>query len=345
MNTKNNENIDFADEKEHIAAVRAEAKRSFSLTGIALTVILVITTALQYLLAVAVRHFTKTGSAFAASSWCTWLITFIPMYLIAVPVGLLIFKKIPAEKLERDKPGAKDFISALLACLPVMYAGNIIGTLLSFLLSGGTAENGITSYAMDTNPLKIVVMVFLAPIIEEYIFRKQIIDRTVKFGEKTAIIFSGITFGLFHQNFFQFFYAFGIGVIFAYVYIHTGNIRYTMIMHGIINFLGGVAAPFVISLLDLDALNGISSVGDEAEAMKIMKDILPGLAIYFTYAFMLFALSVAGLVILILRLRRLSFDRYPERLQKGERFRTIYLNAGIIIFVILCTMSFVLALL
>lgn len=59
---KNNENIDFADEKEHIAAVRAEAKRSFSLTGIALTVILVITTALQYLLAVAVRHFTKTAA-------------------------------------------------------------------------------------------------------------------------------------------------------------------------------------------------------------------------------------------------------------------------------------------
>lgn len=31
MNTKNNENIDFADEKEHIAAVRAEPKGHFLL--------------------------------------------------------------------------------------------------------------------------------------------------------------------------------------------------------------------------------------------------------------------------------------------------------------------------
>ena len=37
------------------------------------------------------------------------------------------------------------------------------------------------------------------------------------YGDKVAIITTAIMFGLFHANFSQFFYAVGLGVIFAYV--------------------------------------------------------------------------------------------------------------------------------
>ena len=38
-------------------------------------------------------------------------------------------------------------------------------------------------------------------------------DRLLGYGQKTAIIISGIMFGMAHGNFSQFFYAFGIGIL------------------------------------------------------------------------------------------------------------------------------------
>ena len=51
-------------------------------------------------------------------------------------------------------------------------------------------------------------MVICAPILEEYIFRKLIVDRTVKYGQGVAVVLSGLMFGLFHGNLNQFAYAF-----------------------------------------------------------------------------------------------------------------------------------------
>ena len=68
-------------------------------------------------------------------------------------------------------------------------------------------------------------------ILEEFIFRKMVIDRIWQYGEKIAVVTSALIFALFHINLFQFFYALGIGLIFAYVYLRTGKLRYTIIMH------------------------------------------------------------------------------------------------------------------
>lgn len=47
-------------------------------------------------------------------------------------------------------------------------------------------------------------------------------------------------FGMAHGNFSQFFYAFGIGILWAYVYAKTGKVRYTIGFHMLFNLLGGV---------------------------------------------------------------------------------------------------------
>ena len=49
--------------------------------------------------------------------------------------------------------------------------------------------------------------VVLAPVMEELIFRKVLIDRTIVYGDKAAVVLSGLLFGVFHGNFHQFFYA------------------------------------------------------------------------------------------------------------------------------------------
>lgn len=88
--------------------------------------------------------------------------------------------------------------------------------------------------------LNIAMVVFAAPIVEELLYRKMLIDRIAAYGDGVSVVVSGLLFGLAHGNFSQFFYAFGLGALFAYVYIKTGHIGYTIGFHMFFNLIGGV---------------------------------------------------------------------------------------------------------
>lgn len=315
-------------------------KKIFSRIGVALCVIFLVSTVMQVVWVYGLGQLPGIGAWLTESSWGMWLGTFVPMYLIGVPVGLLIFKGIPGEAPQENKLGVGDFFVYLLISFFLMYAGNIIGNTLSAILSGGQAENALLDYAMDTNPLKVLVMVILAPLVEEYIFRKVIIDKTRRYGEKMAVFFSALTFGLFHMNLFQFFYAFALGWLLAYVYLRTGRLRYTALLHGIINFQGAVIAPAVLSLLDLEAMMNINP----ATAPEELLQILPGLLVYLLYAMALMGLSVVGLVVLILKCRKLEWREAQLQLSGDSLVKTVYGNAGMIAFAVLSLIFIILAL-
>ncbi|HPX70141.1 MAG TPA: type II CAAX endopeptidase family protein [Bacillota bacterium] len=309
-----------------------QAKKSFSRMGFALLAIAGVTIILQIALMALLKP----------EGWLMWLSTFAPLYLAGVPVGLLIINKLPVSPRESIDLGAKNFFLLMLMCFPMMYVGNIVGTLLSLLLSGGSSQNALETFAFDSNSLlKILFLVVLAPVIEEFLFRKQIIDRCVQYGEKTAILFSALTFGLFHMNLYQFFYAFGLGLVFGYVYVRTRRVRYSIIMHMIVNFMGSVIAPALISFVGEDAFNQLSSGQMEMDALM---GLLPKLAGFALYLFALFALSVAGLIVLITYAPRLVFARTVEEIPKVYRFNTVYGNPGVILFTLLCIIVCILTL-
>ena len=301
------------------------AKRSFSGIGAALTVVGTVTVVLQLLAAALLA-----GSGALSSSWLMWIVSFVPLYVVAIPIGLLLFKKIPARPIRENRLGAGKFFLFLIMCFPMMYGGNVIGSILSLLLSGGSAQNEILNYALDTNPVKIVVIVALAPVLEEYVFRRQIIDRSAKYGEKLSILFSALVFGLFHMNLYQFFYAFGIGLILGYVYVRTGRIRYTVALHMILNFLGGVATPWLLSALNPDVLT------DGTAGMLEMVQMLPGMLAFLAYAAVMFGLAVAGLVLLIVKRGDRTFLPAEEELPEKGRMKAALLNPGVLAYVAVC---------
>ena len=177
----------------------------------------------------------------------------------------------------------------------------------------------------------------LAPFLEELIFRKQIIDRLGKYGEKTAIFFSGITFGLFHMNLFQFFYAFGLGVIFAYVYTRTRMLRYSVIMHMIINFMGAVIAPAIVRLSE-------SIMTVDPEAIDQFTKELPAMIITMLYSMSLIGLCIAGLVTMIIRWKKRVILPASHELLSGTVGKYAYGNFGMILFILFCLIMIVLAL-
>lgn len=315
------------------------AKKTFSRIGFSLSALTILGTLLQGI----VIYLLSCNGLLENSTWF-WLGTFLPLYLAAMPCCVAMLRKLPAEAPEEHNLGTGNAVTFFLIGCFLMYAGNLIGTTLSTLLSGGTAENAVADLAMDSNPLKILFAVILAPILEEFLFRKQIIDRTRRYGEKTAALLSALTFGLLHQNLFQFFYAFGLGLVFAYIYLRTGRLRYTIIYHGIINFMGSVLAPWILSLYDLEAVAAMDPNAPAEELLALYADILPGLLIVCGYALVLMGLSIAGLVLFIIKVRRLIWKEGSAQLPRGTAAKTVYANAGMVVYILLCLLMIILTL-
>ena len=283
------------------------ARKTFSRIGLALCAILVIATVLQLFWFGVPTIIWGENNWAASSSWGMWIGTFAPLYLIAIPVGLLVLRKLPAQAPEKSKLGLDRFLMFLPICFCLMHGGNLIGNVLSSLLSGGNAENAILDYAMDTNPLKVLVMVVLAPLLEEYVCRKQIIDRTRQYGEKTAVVLSAVVFGL-------------------------------------LNFMGSVVAPWILSLVNPDALAGADPSASPEQVMALMREVLPGLLLMLLYSLFLLGMSIAGLVLLVVRSKRVIWKDSPEQLPQGTAVKTVYLNVGMILYILICVATTVLTL-
>ncbi len=266
---------------------------------------------------------------------CLLLASSGPLYLVAMPLSMLVFMRVPAISTRQFamKPG--EFIPLFIICIPVMYLGNIIGMVLSAGITDGQATNRINDLVLGGNEWVNALFVgLLAPICEEWLFRKQIISRLRRYGEKTAIVFSALAFALFHMNLFQFFYAFGLGLIFGYVYTRTSRLRYSVLMHMLINLNGSVLAPLMLKQIDPRILSGTIS---EAEIMSMVQggSGMLGLSIMMLYGMVMLGLLIAGIVLLIVKRRNWEFYLAPEELPTGLKVRTTYGNPGVVIYILL----------
>ena len=322
--------------EERISPLRS-VRKSFSVVGYAFALLIAVATTVK--LAFLTLPEVMGWDGLTEQSWWTWVCASAPMYLFAFPACFLMLRILPGQAPEQRKLSLKQFLTLIPICFCMMYAGNLIGTFLSMLLSGGNAVNALNDYAMDDSPLKILVMVILAPLLEELICRKLLIDRIACYGEKLSVLMSGLIFGLLHQNLFQFFYAFALGSLFGYVYIRTGRLRYSVILHTGINFLGAVVAPAVLSLLNMDAIN---EVAEGTVSVELLLEILPGYTVLMTYATILLGVSVFGLVLLILKLRHLTWKETQFAFK--PTLKASILNVGMIVYSVVCLLMIVLAL-
>lgn len=313
-----------------------QTRRDFSRIGASLCLMVVIWYALATVLEGAL--YAAVGGKGEAPNWVTYVGSGVPLYLIAMPIAVMLMGKstvIETRKFDM-KPGL--FFKLLLMCLPMMWAGSVFGSMLSMVLSNGEATDRVADLAMQTNIWNVVFLVIVGPIFEEWLFRKQLIDHTRKYGEKTAILLSGLAFGLFHMNLFQFFYAFLLGVMFGYIYMRTSKLRYSTAMHMIINFNGGVLAPWILTRVDLDQLDKVSQAaenGNVAAMEQWASQNATGLAIMLVYFLLYGAMVLVGFVLLIRNFRKAEFYTAPEELPRGVRAQTVYGNVGMVTFIVL----------
>ena len=258
------------------------------------------------------------------SGSAVWLLNFIPMYAVGLPLGLLAIRNFKPDRLEQKPLGIWNFFKVFTVSLAFMYAGNIIGNLITSFIGNATGQE----VSFDVGDLitggdKIWIMIFvviIGPIVEEFVFRKLMIDRLSKYGMSLAVVFSSVAFGLFHGNLNQFFYATALGLIFGYVYVKTGRLRYTIALHMLVNFLGSMVATFFLDSVDMEALENM-------DLAALADGNLAGFAIYIL---VMLGLAVTGLIIFFANLKKIELPAASMPIKKELRFRTAFLSLGFI---------------
>lgn len=126
-------------------------------------------------------------------------------------------------------PEAKVTPKIIFGGFAVIIMWNLVISLLDMLTSN---KLSIPSSGEEIPALFGLIFIAVLPaVMEEFAFRKVIFGLTRKHGFWPAAILSSVIFGLMHQNITQGIFAFGMGIIFCYVYEKTGRIWVTMLLH------------------------------------------------------------------------------------------------------------------
>ena len=279
----------FALRESQLEEYREDARRSFSRIGWACFAMMLVMQGGAALLMLGCQLLAMRGSrfmiAFIQSEWFQWVITDAANYGLGLPVLLLILRPMPLPPAPPRRRRDGDHHTR----------GQQAGEPLQDMVTG-------------TNPWIIFLFgVLLAPVVEEWIFRKLILRRLSPWGEPVAIFGSAFLFGLFHGNFGQFFYAFAVGAVFAYVALRTGGIRYTVALHFLVNLLGMTVAQAVEDSLVLSAI----------------------------YGYLILAITVAGCVILWRHRKRIHLREGTSPIPAQEKRGLFLGNSGMIAMMVL----------
>lgn len=312
-----------------------EAKRRFSKIGWFYIADVALIYIVQLLIGLVVR---ALKPEWLENADITLLLSAISMYLVAFPLLMLLMKKkIPAEPVQRRKLSPGKYMLAAVICMGMAYAsnfaGNIITTVIGFA-TGNPVENQIASVMMSVSPWAVFFYTVLcAPIMEEFVFRKLIVDRAVRYGEGIAVLTSGLMFGLFHGNLNQFIYAFVIGTMLAYLYVKTGNLKITISLHMLFNFISGFLTLLLMQKLDL----GSMLEGGMVTTLPMPgpgPDTLIWWGLYGLLLLFILCILVAGLVLFIVfaAQKRFRFEPGNTAIPKELKFSIAFGNSGMLVF-------------
>lgn len=288
---------------------RIQAKKVISRAGFSLFVMAVITLVSQILLEILTKKFYPAATK---SDWYEWALTGVTVIGIGLPTFYLIIRTIPdSPKGEVVKLSPLQFITIFFICVAAMYITNYLSGILTMVIASLKGEkdlvNPVAEAMLNSNfILSLIYATIAAPIAEELIFRKMLLNKLRRFGDTPAILMTGIAFGLYHMNLVQFFYAAVLGCIFAYVTIKTNTILYSIFLHMSINFIGTIITPF-------------------ATSGRVIVTLLLGQWVLICI--------VVGVVLFIINAKNIKLERSEIILPKKSDY---IINAGTILYLLVC---------
>ena len=295
-----------------------EIRRHFSKIGFAYLAGSIVIYAVQFLAAMVGKKFVPGVMADANGSFILLMLT---MYGISMPFMGWLVSRIPAQKIEERKMTAGQWIIAFLMCYGLMYAGNLIGTALTFgigMVKGTGVDNPLVSTVMQLNPwVTFVIAVLIAPTAEELLFRKLLTERIVKYGELTAVLASGLFLG--------------------FIYVKTGKLRYTIGLHMAINFIGSSLGTWMLRVTGyMDTMETLAEFLN-TKNLEVLADLgngIVGMFIFGSYASLILMMAGAGLILTWLNRKKFVCCAPEEKVASlGKKKAAVMIgNPGILLY-------------
>ncbi|MCE2617450.1 MAG: lysostaphin resistance A-like protein [Phocaeicola sp.] len=153
---------------------------------------------------------------------------------IAMIIHLIYFKYIRLNLKEVS-------LKTVILSLPFIFSALIVSNIINELFEFPNIFEGMF-YNISHNPLGLLSMVIIAPIVEEMLFRGAIEGFFLKNGVKPikAIGISALIFGLIHVNPAQVLFACFLGLVFGWLYYRTGSIIPGMAGHVLNNSIATI---------------------------------------------------------------------------------------------------------
>lgn len=304
-------------------------KKVFSRIGLSLFLYFVAVYASSFIFGAAASFF---APSFYQSEAFMWINMVLCQYIIGIPVIRLTLIGLPTYKYKKEKMSFGKLFITFAICQGLSYVGNIIGLALNQGISGALGkeiENNVEEIIKNSNILILFLVIgIIGPVMEELVFRKFIIDRIRPYGEVLAVLFSGIAFGMFHGNFYQFFYAAAIGIILGFIYIRTKNIMHTIILHCAFNCLSVLG-------------QGLTNASESTALPEVLRAVFTGL--YYLLTLSLLALVIFGIVTFIKSVKKVFFIKNVYDIPKNKVFLYSCVNVGVILFTVAVLVEFVIS--
>ena len=175
------------------------------------------------------------------------------------------------------------------------------------------------------------MLVVIAPVFEEFMFRGMILHALKPYGNGLSIFVSGILFGIFHGNFQQCFYTAAAGIALGYIANVTGSIFPTTVIHAIMNSIGGV----MILLMNTSGVQEYIMNGNEN---AIPDSEMIWVALYGIFMVSVLIFIFVGFAAAIMKIRQIKRYRAPKvwgEVKNGRKVSILLLSVPAVISIIM----------
>lgn len=187
---------------------------------------------------IAIRDFIASGVLF---EFVMIVLSFVTMVLpAAVFAKLTGFKR--GECFNFDGRLIKGFFSVFCMVQLITVAVSFFSNgLYGFLVpsDAGAYTGEFSAYSPDVFMLvmEILFTCILVPVVEEYVFRGVLFGYLRRYGLTFGVLSGAILFGIAHTAPVQSVYAFAFGILSAFVYSVTGNLKTSVLLHALNNLV------------------------------------------------------------------------------------------------------------
>lgn len=179
-----------------------------------------------------------------------------PMALVATKILRLSFDECFNTKGKTEKAVVPILSIALLMSIA---ASQLAGFLSSLLLPDSLIYEVPDYHIQGGNDIfslfaEFLLLCVFTAIVEEFVFRGVIYTALRKFGKTFAIVSSALVFALMHASISQLAYCTVFGIVLAYVYEKTGNLKTSILLHFLNNTIIFITSTLIPALTESGVL-------------------------------------------------------------------------------------------